>query len=208
MPRWRREEQILAAAVEEFSRHGYANVSMADIAVRVGVTKPLLYQYFGSKDGLYAACVGWIGEPLGAAITAAMTEPTSGPASGPGSTMTPPGIALAVLRAVFTTLEDRRHAWFLLYDRTLPDGGAPAEAARRYREVIDRLATTGTRQALGPDGPDDAGDPLDADALKQLWIGVVGSLVVWWTRHPEQSADDMAARCERLFAAVLGRGRG
>lgn len=200
MPRRRREEQILAAAVEEFSRHGYAQVSMADIAVRVGVTKPLLYQYFGSKDGLYAACVGWVGEPLGAAITAAMT----GPASAPASTTTPPGIALAVLRAVFTTLEDRRHAWFLLYDRTLPDGSAPAEAARRYREVIDRLATTGTREALGTGDAGDAGDALDADALKQLWIGVVGSLVVWWTRHPEQSADDMAARCERLFAAVLG----
>ncbi|MFF6908911.1 helix-turn-helix domain-containing protein [Streptomyces sp. NPDC012389] len=50
MPRARREEQILAAAMDEFGRHGHASASMAAIAGRVGVTKPMLYTYFGSTE--------------------------------------------------------------------------------------------------------------------------------------------------------------
>ncbi|MER6798249.1 helix-turn-helix domain-containing protein, partial [Amycolatopsis mediterranei] len=57
MPREEREAQLVVAGTEEFGRAGYAGASMVEIARRVGVTKPLLYQYFGSKDGLYLACL-------------------------------------------------------------------------------------------------------------------------------------------------------
>ena len=48
MPREEREAQLVVAGTEEFGRAGYAGASMVEIARRVGVTKPLLYQYFGS----------------------------------------------------------------------------------------------------------------------------------------------------------------
>ncbi|MEU1198119.1 TetR/AcrR family transcriptional regulator [Streptomyces sp. NPDC005813] len=188
VPRARREEQILDAALEEFGRRGYAAASMAEIARRVGVTKPMLYTYFGSKDGLHAACVDHLGPRLLAAIDGAM-------ASDPPEEQLPH----AVLTAVFRTIEARRQAWFVLYDRTLPHGSEPWRAAQRHREAIDALAASGTAALLRGKGND---DPLDADALKHVWTGTVGALVGWWVSHPELSARDMSARCARLFAAV------
>ncbi|MDF3301423.1 TetR/AcrR family transcriptional regulator [Streptomyces tropicalis] len=188
VPRALREEQILAAALEEFGRHGHAAASMAEIARRVGVTKPMLYTYFGSKDGLYTACVDHIGPRLRAAIEEAM-------ASGPEREALP----RAVLAAVFDTLQDCRHAWFVLYDRTLPHDSAPWQAARRHRAAVDGLAAAGTAALLQAEGNDDA---LDADALKHVWTGTVSALVGWWIAHPELSAGDMTARWSRLVAAV------
>ena len=53
VPRADREQQILDAAVAEFGERGYAHASMAAIAQRAGMSKPLVYEYFGSKEGLY-----------------------------------------------------------------------------------------------------------------------------------------------------------
>ncbi|MCU1538964.1 MAG: regulatory protein TetR [Humibacillus sp.] len=57
MPRAEREAQILTVAEQVFAENGYQATTMDDIAERVGVTKPLIYDYFGSKDGLLIACV-------------------------------------------------------------------------------------------------------------------------------------------------------
>lgn len=57
MPRAEREAQILTVAEQVFADNGYQATTMDDIAERVGVTKPLIYDYFGSKDGLLIACV-------------------------------------------------------------------------------------------------------------------------------------------------------
>src|SRR3954471_16258736 len=58
MSRAERERQMLDVAEEVFAEQGYAVVSMEEIAVRVGVSKPMLYEYFGSKEGLPLATIG------------------------------------------------------------------------------------------------------------------------------------------------------
>ncbi|WP_257134634.1 TetR/AcrR family transcriptional regulator [Streptomyces sp. ms115] len=193
VPRARREAQILAVAVEEFGRHGHASASMASIARRVGVTKPLLYTYFGSKDGLYLACLEHIAHRLVSAIEGAMEPDPHG--AGPAASRVPP----RVLAAVFDVLEEQREAWFVLYDRTLKPGSDLHGAAHAHRAAIDGLAASGTADVLHGQGNE---DPLDADALKHLWTGTVGALVGWWISHPEQSAAEMTARCARLLAAI------
>jgi AcrR family transcriptional regulator len=57
MARADREEVILDAAQHAFAELDYRSVPMEAIAERSGVTKALLYQYFGSKDRLYELCV-------------------------------------------------------------------------------------------------------------------------------------------------------
>ena len=52
-----RIEQTLAVARELFAERGYAAVTMDEVAAAVGVTKPLLYNYFGNKEQLYIACM-------------------------------------------------------------------------------------------------------------------------------------------------------
>lgn len=55
LPRSERRESLLAAAREVFVEEGFHAAAMDDIAARAGVTKPVLYQHFGSKRDLYLA---------------------------------------------------------------------------------------------------------------------------------------------------------
>ena len=45
--------RILAVALEAFSRRGYAEISMQEIADAAGLTKAAVYYHFADKDGLF-----------------------------------------------------------------------------------------------------------------------------------------------------------
>ncbi|MGE7384889.1 TetR/AcrR family transcriptional regulator [Streptomyces sp. NPDC004126] len=188
VPRELRARQMLDAATEEFGARGYAAASLPAIAARVGVTKTLLHQYFGTKEDLWVACLVPVGDRLLGAVRTAM---------GPDGTT--PQTPLRVLDAIFTALEGRRESWFVLYDTTLPPGGEAARTAAGYRSAIDRLAAAGTAELLSGAGSD---DPLDADALLYVWRDLVATLVRWWVKHPEETPEAMTRRCARLFAAA------
>src|SRR5262245_61216847 len=55
-----RREQLIAAALEVFGDRDYDEVSVDEVAAAAGVSHGLIFQYFGSKKGLYVACL----EPL------------------------------------------------------------------------------------------------------------------------------------------------
>lgn len=48
-------ERLLTAALELFTRKGYAATAVREIVAAAGVTKPVLYYHFGNKEGLYLA---------------------------------------------------------------------------------------------------------------------------------------------------------
>ena len=64
MPRAEREELILEVAGQVFAREGYHSASMAEIAELAGVSKPMVYAYFGSKEELYVAYINRMGGEL------------------------------------------------------------------------------------------------------------------------------------------------
>ena len=49
------QQRLLSGALELFTAKGYAATSVREIVAAAGVTKPVLYYYFGSKEGLYLA---------------------------------------------------------------------------------------------------------------------------------------------------------
>lgn len=64
-------ERLLAVAVREFSRKGFARTSMRDIAKAAGIQAGSLYYHFASKDELFAAAhAAGMGEVLAAIETA------------------------------------------------------------------------------------------------------------------------------------------
>lgn len=195
IPRAEREQQILDVAAAEIARVGFAALSLADVAERAGISKPLVYGYFGTKDGLYAACVRRAGDVLTGHIEAAIADP------GP----TPADVAQRTIAAIFTALRPRPHDWAVVFDRTLPERGEAADAARAVRRRIAGLAASGAAAALADA---DFDDPLDLSALTDVWMGTVTSLVHWWLRHPEQSPEQMASRFRRLLAAMADAGAG
>lgn len=188
VPRREREEQILDAAAEEFGTRGYAFASIADIASKAGISKPMVYTYFGSKDGLYLAALRRAGEGLVEAVVEAQKD-------------TGPVRALHTLEAVFRTLEPRRHDWRVLYDDTLPHESEVHLAARDYRRQLAHLGAAGTREVVADTG---VTDELDASLLSSIWLGAVTSVVGWWLDHPEETAEAMTARSRRVIE-TLGR---
>lgn len=55
LPAEQRRESILQAAIEVFAVSGYRAGKVSDVAARVGVSEPVVFQNFGSKSALFAA---------------------------------------------------------------------------------------------------------------------------------------------------------
>jgi AcrR family transcriptional regulator len=148
LPRAERERQMLETAHALFAERGYAEVTMDEVAAAVGVTKPLLYNYFGNKERLYAACMAPAADGLADAIVAAVR-----------SASTPAEALAAGVRAFFAFLAADREGWRVLFDET-----KPAHVAD-YRDHLARLVS-----------PDPAVEPLTvavlgaAEALGRWWL--------------------------------------
>ena len=57
LPAHERKDQILACATRMFAEQGYRATTTAQLAVAIGVTEPVLYRHFASKQALYIACL-------------------------------------------------------------------------------------------------------------------------------------------------------
>ncbi len=65
-----RRESILKAATEVFAEAGYRAGKVSDVAARVGVTEPVIFQNFGSKAALFAAVLDRVASELHAELHA------------------------------------------------------------------------------------------------------------------------------------------
>ncbi|MBO0853820.1 MAG: TetR/AcrR family transcriptional regulator [Nocardia sp.] len=187
VPRAEREAQILDVAAAEIARVGYAGLSPATVATGAGVSKPLVYSYFGSKDGLYVACVERAATVLGDAIDEALAGTAS------------LEMAERTLAAIFTVLEPRPYDWRVVYDQSHPDDGPAAEAATAARARLAEQADRGVAAFLTGHGLTDS---RDLSALTAVWTGLVAALVDWWLDNPDETAEAMIARSGRIFAAL------
>ncbi len=179
-------EQTLGVAHVLFAEHGYASVTMDEIATAVGVTKPLLYNYFGNKERLYIACM----ERAGDSLTATVAEAVAATAS--------PGDALgAGIHAFFSFLDSDRAAWAVLFDETLPRGGEVADRIAAYRWRIAELVSGSMLAQLPEDRRDDA--RVKVEALSIALLGAAEALARWWLRTEALSADAVA---ELLISTV------
>ena len=179
-------EQTLGVAHGLFAERGYADVTMDEIAAEVGVTKPLLYNYFGNKERLYIACM----ERAGDSLTATVGEAIAGTAS--------PGDALgAGVRAFFSFLDSDRAAWAVLFDETLPVGGEVADRVAAYRGQIVELVS-GSLLAQLPAARRGAAK-VEIEALSAALLGAAEELARWWLRTEAIAADEAA---ELLISTV------
>lgn len=73
-----RREQLLEIARELFAERGFEGTSVEEIAARAGVSKPVVYEHFGGKEGAYAVVVDRETERLHSAIRDALSTPGAG----------------------------------------------------------------------------------------------------------------------------------
>lgn len=161
LPRADRERQMLRVAAAVFGRRGYHAASMDEIARRCGVTKPMLYAYFGSKDGLYLATVDRMGAYLVAAVERLMAEPDA-------RRRLREGVDL-----VLELIHRDRHGWAVLYAEGLGEGPVARHVAR-YRDAIVQAAAVTLADAAPGRG---------AKQAQPYAVGLLGAgeaLARWW----------------------------
>jgi AcrR family transcriptional regulator len=177
-----REALILETAGPIFAARGYNAASMDEIALAAGVSKPVLYSSFGSKDGLYFAYIERAGGELLRRIRSAGTREGS-----------PDDRLWAGTLAFFTFVEEYRDGYSVLFAE-LAAGGATrrrevAAIRRRIVEMVafifDEVISTGERDARAVGG---------IEALAVAYVGAGESLANWWLEHPEESTEAVAAR--------------
>ncbi len=185
LPRAEREERMLDAAGEVFGQQAFQAASMDEIARRSGITKALLYQYFGSKEGLYDACVergrGELFEQLQAAVDSAP----------PG----PPRLA-AFVQGYFDFVEENRGVWWLLY------GEASSTAVNAMRRRNAELIAEMLASAL-----DGTGRRPDDDALELLAHHLVGAgeqVGRWWADRPDVPKATVVESFMELAGGAIG----
>ncbi len=184
LPRAERMEQTVAAAHGLFAERGYAAVTMDGVAAAVGVTKPLLYNYFGNKEQLYLAVLERAGDGLLDTVVAAVGE-TSNPAE-----------ALSLgLHAFFDFVDQDRAAWAVLFDETLPAGGEIAERVGGYRTRLCDLIATSLLAQLPERSRERA--RTEVEALSTAVMGAAEALVRWGSQ---------VARKPRLIVPADARG--
>ena len=69
-----RREQLLDIGRSLFAEKGFDATSVEEIAQRAGVSKPVVYEHFGGKEGLYAVVVDREMSALLNTITGALTS--------------------------------------------------------------------------------------------------------------------------------------
>lgn len=179
LPRKEREQQILDIAHTRFAEHGYGAVTMDEVAAAAGVTKPLLYAYFGNKERLYSACMERSGEAMLTAVGAAVAS-----AAGPAEALRDG------LKAFFAFVDGDRDAWRVLFDETLPAGGELALAVGEYRDRLLALVAQTQLQLIPEQNRERAA--TEVEALSNALLGASEALARWWLRTGALPASEAA----------------
>lgn len=163
----RRRERILEAALEVFSRRGYGDAAMDEIAVESATSKGGLYFHFASKQALFGALLdrtaGLLMDRLEAAV------------AGECDPLRRADAAIARTLHVFGT--HRALARLFLIDAHTRDFAPRLLAIRaRFADRIARDLEEGVRQGLIP--------PCDTRLAGQVWFGAVNEVVVQWLVTP------------------------
>ncbi len=165
---------------------------MEQIAEGAGVTKPLLYRYFGSKDALYLATITQVGNHLMSGLTLLMANPNA-----------QERLKLIML-SFLTFVERHREGWSVLYNEALTSVGPVGEKVGFFRNsfieasarTIDELNNK-TAEGTPPKAS------VQAEALANIMVGAVEAGARWWIQHPEIPIRDMQQLIERSLMPGL-----
>jgi AcrR family transcriptional regulator len=189
VPRAVRERQLVELGEQLFAERGFAKASMDELARRAGVTKPVIYELFGSKEGLFRACLEGLALRLAEEIAeAARGADAHGEAPDPEARLRAGG--LAFLR--FAT--ENRVAYELLYEGRFSD--AAVSVRRRQAALILELM-----REMAPADVDSQELEVAAHAVNSAYEGVAH----WMWDHPEADVEQLADWTVELLLPGLRR---
>jgi AcrR family transcriptional regulator len=179
---------MVEAASALFAEHGFGGVSMEDIAKASGITKPMLYAYFDSKEGLFAACAQVAGERLRDELRQVSEH----------RELTPDARLWEGIQRVFRFVEENHDGWLLLYPEGGLASGSIGSGAIAARDAMADLLTelfTRTAREQGLSEEALAHVPPIARAFTTATIGAASH----WAKHEEEPRDVAALRLMNLL---------
>jgi AcrR family transcriptional regulator len=172
-----RRNQLVQVGRAVFAEKGYEGTSVEEIAERAKISKPIVYEHFGGKEGLYAVIVDREMEYVIGQISEAI------------STGTPrdriEGAALAFMRYV-----EERPDGFAVLKRDSPSNSGLANLLAEVAERVGNVLRSEFKKA----GYDTRAAPLYAQAL----IGMVTFVGQWWEENSKMSAEEAASHISAL----------
>lgn len=172
---------MVAAAERLFSERGYHGVSMDEIAAASGITKPMLYEYFGSKEGLFLACMerarATLFEAIGSAVRA-VDDPQRALRAG--------------IEAFLTVANEQRATWPVLFG----EGGRFNDAASAIRAEQAGLIAQLLRELPGWQGEP---DPEELDAIAHIFVGAAEAIAFWAV---ERGGVELARVADHLMSVL------
>jgi AcrR family transcriptional regulator len=197
MAREERRAAILEATAEMVAERGYAEASIDEIVERAGVSAPVLYDHFPSKQALQLALL----DEHSHAIVEAVTDSVRGGGS-------PEERLERGIEAVFSFVASHPFSWRVIF-REAP--GDP-EVARLHREtqaetsrVIAELLAGDAGDTFREDPDRDQAFELVAELLK---TGING-LIAWWYEHREVPQERLVAiAMDVVWVGLRGLRRG
>ena len=178
MTRAERREQLIEVARGLFAERGVDGTSVEEIAAHAEVSKPVVYEHFGGKEGLYAVVVDREVRALHTAIRAALTTPRAG--------------ARRLIELGTLALLDYIDACpdgFLIISRgssaTSPEGSFATILSDVAGRAEDLLADEFSKTQL---------DPALAPMYAQMLVGLVALTGQWWLDNRDHGlAKDVVA---------------
>ena len=190
MPASQRRRQLLNVAIESFGTSGFHKTSMSALAAAAGVTKPVLYQHFSSKNELYLEVLRDIGGRLRDELGKAVADATTAHSQ-----------VEAGFRSYFQFFANEPFAFEVLFG----DGSRRDEQFAREAHAVEESIAENIAQLMAID------DMPEIDR-RVLAFGIVGLAEgagrYWMNHHVELAPSDLAARAAELaWYGLRGRPR-
>lgn len=164
-----RGKQLLDIAERLFVTNGYEVTTLEDIVREAGVTRPVIYEHYGSKEGVFLACAHRARTQFEDALMADLEDLTD---RAPLEVLTRAGDVF------FSMLEKDPKRWSLLFGFTMAETGPLADGLTNLRlGTIEKIAEALKRI------PADV-SPESALACAHALSGVGEQLGRWWQRNP------------------------
>ena len=178
-----RRQALINSALNLFNTRTYDEVSVDDIAADAGVSRPLVYHYYGGKAGVFIAALRQAGDDVAESIcAAALADP-------------PDWLTRRACRRSWTrsrpTRSASRRCW----------GEGRCRTGRTARSST-RSATRCCRSSCCASNP-----PSDSAVLHSVlrgWIGMVETMGREWLRRGEPTREELERLLPELLRAVLG----
>ena len=181
-----RREQLLDVGRALFAERGFESTSIEEIAKRADVSKPVVYEHFGGKEGLYAVVVDREMKRLLARITDSLEQ-------------THPKVMLEQAAIALLTYIEDEQAGFRILIRQSPVASTTGTFASLISDIASQVEYIfrGEFKRLGY-------DPKLAGLYSQALVGMVALVGQWWLEEGKPSRDKVAAHLVNLAWNGLG----